>query len=212
MKTITEFLSTKVAKPSTIKATNETIHNIVIDEIKRLGNDCDLNHIDVSGVTNLYHDHYALFEHTDFCGDVSKWQVGNCECFTGVFYDCPNFNCDLSSWDMSQAKIIASMFRGCSEFNQDIGNWNFTQLTNTFKTFYYCKSFNQDLSNWDMTKVKEAPSMFGYCKNFKQDLSSWEFSEGAAIDEMFNNSLMRTCYDYMPKKVKAWYDMFGDKH
>lgn len=36
----------------TIKATDETIKDIVNQEIERLGNNADLNHIDVSGVTD----------------------------------------------------------------------------------------------------------------------------------------------------------------
>lgn len=37
----------------TIEATDETIKDIVKQEIERLGNDADLNHIDVSGVTDI---------------------------------------------------------------------------------------------------------------------------------------------------------------
>ena len=38
---------------ATIKATDETIHDIVRSEIERLGDEADLNHIDVSEVTDM---------------------------------------------------------------------------------------------------------------------------------------------------------------
>ena len=52
MRQIIEYLSTKVAQTK-IKATDETIRQIVKDELDRLGHDADLNHIDVSEVTNM---------------------------------------------------------------------------------------------------------------------------------------------------------------
>ena len=53
----------------TIIATNETIRKIVDSEIERLGNNADLNHIDVSQVTDMR----RLFEDSEFNGDISKW-------------------------------------------------------------------------------------------------------------------------------------------
>ena len=53
MKTINEYLSNKMISISKIKATDKTIKKIVIDELKRLGHDADLNHIDTSKVTNM---------------------------------------------------------------------------------------------------------------------------------------------------------------
>ena len=57
----------------TIIATNETIKEIVKSEIKRLGYNADLNHIDVSQVTDMS----FLFNDSDFDGDISNWNVSN---------------------------------------------------------------------------------------------------------------------------------------
>lgn len=55
----------------TIKATNETIKEIVNSEIKILGIKADLNHIDVSEVKDML----KLFNESNFNGDISNWDV-----------------------------------------------------------------------------------------------------------------------------------------
>ena len=57
----------------TIIATIETIKEIVKSEIERLGNNADLNHIDVSQVTDMSY----LFKKSEFNGDISKWNVSS---------------------------------------------------------------------------------------------------------------------------------------
>jgi hypothetical protein len=56
-----------------IKVDNDTIYDVLVEEIERLGNNADLNHIDVSKVTNMS----SLFNDDDgvtlkFNGDISK--------------------------------------------------------------------------------------------------------------------------------------------
>ena len=57
----------------TIIATIETIKEIVKSEIERLGNNADLNLIDVSQVTDMSY----LFKKSEFNGDISKWNVSS---------------------------------------------------------------------------------------------------------------------------------------
>ena len=52
---------------TTIKAKNDTIKKIVRSEIKRLGNEADLNHINVSGVTNM-----------EFLFNICRFTLDNC--------------------------------------------------------------------------------------------------------------------------------------
>lgn len=165
MKQITEYLSTKVAKPSIIKATSKTIQKIVKAELDRLGHDCDLNHIDVSEVTSMYN-LFSCYEedlgskYEDLNPDISKWDVSNVENMNCMFWRCRNFNQDISKWDVSKVGDMSSMF-------------------------YECENFNQDLSWWDVSNVKYMDYMFNGCKNFNQDLSEWDLSNARLIDCMF---------------------------
>ena len=53
-----------------IVATDKTIKQIVKREIEKYGNNADLNHIDVSNVTNMY----GMFSNSEFNGDISNWK------------------------------------------------------------------------------------------------------------------------------------------
>ena len=89
----------------TIIATNETIKEIVKSEIESLGNNADLNHIDVSQVTDMSY----LFEESEFNGDISNWDVSNVTDMEGMFWD-SKFNGDISNWDVSSVKSMSYMF------------------------------------------------------------------------------------------------------
>ena len=79
----------------TIIATDETIEDIVNAEIERLGNNADLNHIDVSQVTEMR----GLFYGSDFNGDISRWDVSNVKIMVGMF-TYSQFCGDISQWNV----------------------------------------------------------------------------------------------------------------
>ena len=55
----------------TIKCTDDNIEDIIKEQVELLGNEADLNHLDVSNVTKMWH----LFSISQFNGDISKWDV-----------------------------------------------------------------------------------------------------------------------------------------
>ena len=108
----------------TIIATDETIEDIVNVEIERLGNNADLNHIDVSQVTDMS----GMFFNSSFNGDISKWDVSNVTNMECMFFR-SSFNGDISNWDVSSVKNMRGMF--CDScFNGDISNWDVSNVTN----------------------------------------------------------------------------------
>ena len=93
-----------------IIATNETIKQIVDDEIRRLGFNADLNHIDTSQVTNMSY----LFQYrSNFNGDISSWNTSNVTSMRSMFVWAESFNCDISNWDVSNVTNMGLMFLGC---------------------------------------------------------------------------------------------------
>jgi surface protein len=153
MKQILEYIISKSSKRYVIKAEDDRIKLTVLvkEELERLGDNADLNHIDVSNVTNMH----AIFEpvytyQLYYNPDISQWNVSKVKDMSYMFKNCKEFNCDISSWDVSNVINMQSMFDNCKKFNQDISKWKVSNVENMNQMFFYCRSFNQNLSKWDV--------------------------------------------------------------
>lgn len=128
-------------KANIIARNKEHLQRLIIKEMKDDTNSCDLNHIDVSLVTDMN----SLFAYSDFNGSISNWNTSNVEDMAFMFAS-SNFNRDISKWNVNKVNNMMSMFNR-AQFNGDISQWNVCNVTNMTGMFQYSQ-FNGDISKW----------------------------------------------------------------
>ena len=157
---------TKKSTHTLFPETKEELEEMIKSEIKNNGNNCNLNHIDVSKITNMR----FLFGNigidrpiNHFNGDISEWDVSNVEDMGAMFSD-SKFNGDISKWDVSNVTNMEYMFNK-AEFtgeNGDISNWNVSNVKRM--AYMFCGSlFNSNISKWNVSSTADTRYMFRAC-------------------------------------------------
>ena len=190
--------------------TKEELRNIILKTIQKDGNECDLNFIGTSLITDMS----SLFKDmTQFNGKIGNWdtsKVTNMHCMfvgaksfnqpignwdtshvtdmNGMFYEAESFNQPIGNWDTSKVTIMSAMFERAESFNQPIGNWDTSKVTDMSLMFKYAKSFNQPIGNWDTSKVTDMHEMFEHAASFNQPIGNWDTSNVTSMRRMFEGS------------------------
>ena len=82
------------------------LKNLIDYFINQFGNECNLNWINVSNVTDMK----SMFEESEFNGDISQWDVSNVKKMANMFRD-SKFNGDISKWDVNKVTYTQDIFK-----------------------------------------------------------------------------------------------------
>jgi surface protein len=141
-------------KPKTIIRNRNHLMKEIYDEIKNNGQECSLNHLDVSNITNMSK---TFFFYSDFKGDISEWDVSNVTNMDEMFYH-SKFNGDISKWNVSKVETMNYMFNS-SEFNGEISEWDISKVEKMDFIFSGSK-FNKELTLWQPYSLLDLKKAF----------------------------------------------------
>ena len=115
MKTLKNYITEKILINKNSKMsynyhpkTKDELQDIIKQKIESEGNECNLNDIDTSNITDMSN----LFAYSEFNGDISKWDVSHVKNMKGMFMR-SNFNSDISNWDVSNVTNSVNIFYAC---------------------------------------------------------------------------------------------------
>ena len=168
-----------MTQDSPIRATGkEHLIELIGRAIKTNGPNCDLNHLDVSGVSDFSE---VFLGFPTFNGNISRWDVSGATTMESMFEN-SQFNGDLSRWDVSQVRSMEHMFSN-SKFNQSLAAWDVGRVL-TMHGMFQNSPFNQPIEDWNVGNVLRFTAMFAKSK-FAQPLAKWRPEKAVDFGFMF---------------------------
>lgn len=188
-----------------VPKTKKELMSMIEAQVVREGPTCDLNHIDVSAITDMSElfktsmfqgdiskwntanvtNMSEMFMHSDFNGDISKWNTSKVKTMNWMF-SYSHFNGDISNWDVSKVQTMDFLFLAC-RFEGDISRWDVSRV-HSMREMFYGGVFNGDISQWNVSNVQNMACMFSNCE-FRGDISNWDTSNVLTMAEMFKESM-----------------------
>jgi surface protein len=154
--------------------------------------DGDLSAWDTSNVTDMS----WMFSGSGFTGDISTWDTSGVTDMSGMFSS-TGFDGDISSWDTSRVTDMSGMFER-ARFNGDISAWDTSSVTSMARMFSYAyvsgatSPFSGDISAWDTSSVRDMSQMFHDAIAFNRDLGAWDITSLSDATDMLTESGLST--------------------
>lgn len=154
----------KINNKTIIKAIDKKhLKQLIEEEIKLNGYNCDLNFIDISDITDISDLFSSLLSSfSEFNGDISQWNTSNVVNMSRIFYK-SKFNGDISKWNTSNVKYMPAVFSH-SKFNKDISKWDTSNVV-TMNDMFSKSQFNGDISDWNIKKLEYLHNIFFLSKS-----------------------------------------------